>query len=125
MRHYTDDYHEKWYKEAILIAGKQNVLEKTPRLCSKQTNRENQPSNAPSKYYKRSFTNPVIEHLENDLDARFSEIKMKIFDGLYIIPDVILQCKKKKRKKMGHIDWKTAFKNFVNFMKMTLRIIKC
>ena len=25
MRHNIDDYHEKWYKEAILIAGKQNL----------------------------------------------------------------------------------------------------
>ena len=27
MRHNIDDYYEKWQKEAILIAGKQNVLE--------------------------------------------------------------------------------------------------
>ena len=26
-RHNIDDYHEKWYKEAILIAGKQIILE--------------------------------------------------------------------------------------------------
>ena len=44
MWHKIDDYHEKWYKEAILIAGKQNVLEKTLRLCLKQTNTANQPS---------------------------------------------------------------------------------
>ena len=50
MRHNIDDYHEKWYKEAILIAGKQNLLEKAPRLCSRQTNRANQPSITPSDY---------------------------------------------------------------------------
>ena len=32
MRRNIDDYDEKWYKEAILIAGKQNVLEKAPRF---------------------------------------------------------------------------------------------
>ena len=68
--------------------------ESSQRLCSKQTNRANQPSSTPSEYYKRSFTIPVIEHLENDLNARFPEKKLKIFDGLMIIPDVMLQCKK-------------------------------
>ena len=60
----------------------------------------------------------MIEHLENDLNATFSGEKMKIFDGLYIIPDVILQCK----EKLGAIDWKAAF---VNYIKMTFLIIKC
>ena len=87
-----------WYKESILIASKQNVLEKAPRLCSKQTNRANLPSSTPSEYYKMSFTIPVTEHLENDLNARFSEKKLNIFDGLYMIPDVILQKKKKVRR---------------------------
>ena len=69
MRHNIENYHEKWYKETILIAGKQNVLDKVPRLCSKQTNRENQPSSTPREYYKRSFAIPVIENLDNDLNA--------------------------------------------------------
>ena len=111
MQHNIDDYHGKWYKEAILIAGKPNVLEKAQRLCSKQTNRANQPSSTPSEYYKRSFTIPVIEHLENDLNARYSEKNLKIFDGLYIMPDGILQCK----KKLGDIDWKATFKKFCEF----------
>ena len=71
MRHNIDDCHEKWCKEAILIAGKQNILEKAPRLSSKPANSANQPSSTPSEYYKRPFTIPVIEHLENDLNARF------------------------------------------------------
>ena len=65
MRRNIDDYDEKWYKEAILIAGKQNVLEKAPRFWLKQTNRTNQPLSSPWEYYKRSFTIPVIEHLKN------------------------------------------------------------
>ena len=73
IRHNIDDYHEKWYKEALLIPGKQNILDKTPRLCSKQTNRVNQSLGTPSEYYKRSFTIPVIEHLENALNATFSK----------------------------------------------------
>ena len=38
MRHNIDDYHEKWYEEAILIASKENVLEKHQDFVqSKQT----------------------------------------------------------------------------------------
>ena len=33
---------------------------------------------------------------------------MKSFDGLCIIPDVIIQCK----EKLGEIDWKATFKKF-------------
>ena len=79
MWHNIDDYHEKWYKETILISDKQNVLEKALRLCSKQANRANHPSSTPSEYCKRSFTSPAIEHLENDSNTRFSEKKLNIF----------------------------------------------
>ena len=48
----------------------------------------------------------------------FQGKKMKIFDGLYIIPDVILQ----RKEKLGDIDWKAAF---VNYTKMTFLIVKC
>ena len=57
MLHNIDDYHQKWYKGVILIAGKQNVLEKNPRLCSKVISRTNQPSSNPSEYYKKVIHN--------------------------------------------------------------------
>ena len=57
MLHNIDDYHQKWYKGVILIAGKQNVLEKNPRLCSKEISRTNQPSSTPSEYYKKVIHN--------------------------------------------------------------------
>ena len=79
MQHNIDDYHEKWYKEAILIPGMQNLLKKAPRLCSKQTNRANQPSITIGKYYKHSFTIPVIEHLENDFKCKIFGEKIENF----------------------------------------------
>ena len=79
MRHNIHDYDEKWYKETILTTSKPNVLEKAPRFCLKQANRTNQPSSTQSEYYKRSFKVPVIQHLENDLNARFSGKKIENF----------------------------------------------
>ena len=117
MRHNIGDDHEEWYKGVILIGGKQNVIEKAPRLYLKQTNRTNQPSGTPSEYYKSSFTIPVIEHLEKDLNVRFSGKNLNIFGGLYIILDAILQCK----EQLGDVDWKTAFKKFCEFYQDDFR----
>ena len=44
-----------------------------------------------------------------------------MFDGMYMIPDMILQSK----KKLGDIDWKLVFKIVVNFIKMMFLIINC
>ena len=43
MRHYIDDYHEKWYKEAVELAKKLNIVEVVPRDGSRQMNTTNCP----------------------------------------------------------------------------------
>ena len=70
---------QKMLKVKPYRTGKRNLLEKVPRIYSKQTNRADQPSSTPSEYYKRSFTIPVIGHLEDDLNARFAEKKIENF----------------------------------------------
>ena len=46
MRHDINDYHEKWYKEALELAKKLNIAEVAPRVSSRQMLKENYPSDS-------------------------------------------------------------------------------
>ena len=63
MRHYIDDYHEKWHKEALELAKKLNIVEVVPRVCSRQMLRENYASNSSSEYYKLSLNILFVDTL--------------------------------------------------------------
>ena len=86
MWHNIDGYHKKWYKENILIAGKQNLSQH----LFKANKNQHQP-------------------LENDLNARFSE--KKFLSSLYLISNVMLHCK----EKLGEIEWKATLKRCCEF----------
>ena len=41
MRNEADLYHDRWYTEAVALAGKVSIKEKMPRCASKQKHRDN------------------------------------------------------------------------------------
>ena len=54
-REQVEEFHEKWHKEAKLLALKINIEESMPR-----TKRANCPASAPSEYYLRTLTIPML-----------------------------------------------------------------
>ena len=71
MRHDIDDCHEKWYKAALELARILAMVEVVPRVCSKQTLRENYSPNSSSVYYKQSLTIPLVDTVLGELKRGF------------------------------------------------------
>ena len=112
MRHDIDNYHEKWYKEVLELAKILNIVEVVPRVCSKQTLRENYSSNSSSEYYKLSLTIPlVVDTVLGELKRRFEGNQTYVFSGFYVIPYVIVASLKSPTKET----WRDHFKRFLRF----------
>ena len=64
-RNSVDFYHGSWYKEALVLAEKVNVLGAKPRTVSCQVHRGNTPSESTSDYFKKVIIyNPTVGLLE-------------------------------------------------------------
>ena len=88
MRHYIDDYHEKWYKEAFELAKKLNIVEVVPRDGSRQMLRENYLSDSSWEYCKLYLTIPLVNTVLVESKRRFEGNQTYVFTGFYIISHV-------------------------------------
>ena len=106
-----DKYHDEWYSEACKLAQKINVNESVPRTCARQTARENFPAESPSHYYKLSLSIPLIDTVLSELKKRFEGNQKCIFEGLYLIPYIMVGSLKNNIS----MSWKDHFKIFLKF----------
>ena len=44
-----------------------------PRKCARQMQRNDVPATTPSEYYKRAVSMPMLDHLESEINSRFTE----------------------------------------------------
>ncbi|KAL4130851.1 hypothetical protein QTP88_008230 [Uroleucon formosanum] len=75
------------YKLAESMAKIQKVDLKIPRVCSRQTNRANFPTNNVEEYYKFAIFIPLLDNVINDLKASFSQKTLECFNLSYILPN--------------------------------------
>ena len=69
-----------------------NEVETTPstRICGHQRHRASIPASNPSEYFRRTITVPILDHLLSELDKRFSSHQKTPFQGLYLVPSVLV-----------------------------------
>ena len=72
MRQEANTIFSSVFKESNDILEKIDSQITLPRMCSRQTKRSNVPANSPEEYYKRSIFIPFVDHLIQELSARFS-----------------------------------------------------
>ena len=111
VRHDIDNYHGKWYKEALELAKILNIVEVVPRVCSKQMLRENYPSNSSSEYYKLSSTIPLVDTVLGELKRRFEGNQTYVVSGFYVIPYVTVTSLKSPARET----WSDNFKRLLRF----------
>ena len=92
------------------LAKKVNVLENKPRICSRQTNRSNPPSEDTSQYFLRTVSIPVVDHFVSGLASRF-DISITAYYGPVLVPSKLLHFKYAKTA----VPWTQQFHNFFNF----------
>ena len=72
------------YENASRLTRKYDVEVKT-RICSRQA-RANHPNSTTKEYYRRSLVIPFLDHLESQIDTRFTDHSLTAMRCLGIIP---------------------------------------
>ena len=65
-----------WFKEACEMADKFDTTIETPRVCKRQTWRENHPSDSTEDYYRTSVAVPFLDYLVIQMNERFKNSKL-------------------------------------------------
>jgi len=60
-----------------------------PRICGRQTLRDNVTADTPESYFKRTLTIPFLDHLSAEIETRFSDTAKKAAKGLNLTPTVM------------------------------------
>lgn len=112
MRNSIDFYHNKWFKEAQDLAVELVIPESAPRTCGRQQHRANIPSLNVSEYFRRAVFIPLVDHIKSDLSKRFDTSSVNAYNGLVIIPALMVPLIFSPRPGLC---WKDKFKLFADF----------
>jgi hypothetical protein len=82
-----------------------------PRVCQRQTNRDNVPANTVEEYWKRAVAIPFLDIITEELKSRFSEDKRAHYELCSLVPELIRQKDQKEvaelsstlKEKWGHV----------------------
>ena len=88
VRDNIDEYHGKWFKEAIDLAQSVNVVPSMPRTWSRQVHFENNYSFSRSTTYAKPTVS--IPFLDEQFERQFSSIQQNSLAGLSLIPSIFL-----------------------------------
>ena len=92
LRTSVDEYHSKWYNDALNLAEKVDIKEsdiKKPQTCSKQTYRSNHLIETTKNYFKGVLTITFLDHVLTDHQHRFPGNELVPYRGLYLIPCLV------------------------------------
>ena len=87
IRQDVDRHHATWFSEStVFLAEKVGEEPRIPRRCARQIQRNNVPATTPSEYYKRAISIPMLDHLESEINSRFTELQSTAAKGMSIVP---------------------------------------
>ena len=102
-----DGYHALWFKKACSIAEIVDAPVKSPRVCGKQRNRSNAPTNDVSTHYKLNVAITFLDHLLQELSSRFTDKNCIALKGISILPAVM----KEQYKSLSQVGEKRGFQD--------------
>ena len=79
--------------DGLKVSKMRNEVETTPsmpRTCGRKRHRASIPASNPSEYFRRTISVPILDHLLSKLDKRFSSYQKNCFQGLYLVPSVLV-----------------------------------
>ena len=90
-REKPDERFHSVYAEAVSLAEKFGSEEKQPRLCGRQKNRENIPSETVKEYWQRSVYLPFLDVACAEMKSRFSQEMRAHYELCELTPEVVLE----------------------------------
>ena len=104
LRHGVEQTHAWFYEVAVALAEETNITPSKPRMAGRQVHHENVPAESISEYFRRVVTIPFLDQLLGQMQSRFSEGNLDIFDASYAMPDIVV----------SQSDWNEHFSRFLN-----------
>ena len=90
VREQVDYYHSRWYETVSEMCDKVETTPSMPRICGRQSHRASTPASSPSDY-KRTISIPLLDHLQVELEKRFSLHQKTAFQGLHLVPSLLVK----------------------------------
>lgn len=81
-------FHNGCFTEAEKAAEELDIPVCRPRICGRQTKRNNVPAESPEDYYRRALTIPFLDHLLSEMASRFSALQDRASEGMRLVPSV-------------------------------------
>ncbi|KAK4873837.1 hypothetical protein RN001_013197 [Aquatica leii] len=91
MRADCDQVFDHLFEDAESNANKLLIEIKMPRLCGRQTNRNNVESGHPRDYYRRTIFIPFLDHFIEELESRFNHRMESAISLERLIPDKFMK----------------------------------
>ena len=88
----VDTFHEQTFEEAVRLGASVGIEQSSPRLAGRQQHRSNVPAGTVKDYYKLNLTIPLLDHINGELDTRFSsESSAIVVDFMQLLPSTICE----------------------------------
>ena len=82
----NDDLHSQLHEKACRLAEHFDVDVKVPRICKRETMRNNVPLADTNQYYRVSVTTKFLDYLLTEMDERFTDVHSKVVMSVKLIP---------------------------------------
>ena len=111
LRSSAATYHDIFYDTALELAREVKLVnpESMPRICNRQTNRENFKVTTLRDYYRVKLTIPLLDHVIEEIRSRFPTETCNLYNGFYVIPHNFIHCE--------GVNWKSEFMKFLTAYK--------
>ena len=109
----VDEFHSKWYKEALIFIETINIPETMPRVVGTQIHRSDTPAESVSDYQKRRITVPLLDHLMCELDYRSDISKTQ---AIYKINSNSSPTREKSLERKVFISWNFYWRSSVKWI---------
>ena len=82
-----EEFHS-WFDEIKTFADDLSIPVCTPRIAVRQVHRANVPADSPEVYYRRNIMMPFLDHITNEMQARFGPIHQTKVKVLGLVPTI-------------------------------------
>ena len=104
-RENVDIIHDRCFQHATELAAFVEVEPRHPRICKRQTHRQNHPTQNPKEYYKVSITVEFLDFLVAEVKSRFNDQAQVVVKGFTVIPSNVVN-------QPGVNGWQPSFLEF-------------
>ena len=87
----VEAFHDNCFQDVVKLANRLNIPVDKPRTNRRQIYRDNHSASSISDFYRVSLTIPLLDTLEQELNARFNEDTLACYCGVNLLPSKILK----------------------------------